>query len=99
MKNKYQRMTKEEKKKTKEKYYATEEGKNLHNRLIRLLITGIMGILFSGYLVYSNYTQDGNNIWQYIMAAILFIASIIFIIGSSKIKGKVLNKYAIKNSK
>ena len=99
MKNKYQRMNKEEKTKIKEKYYSTPEGKNMKNRLTRLLITGTMGILFSAYLVYSNYTQDGNNIWQYIMSGILLIASLVFIIGSFKIKGKVLNKYAIKNSK
>lgn len=99
MKNKYQRMNKEEKTKIKEKYYSTPEGNNMKNRLTRLLITGTMGILFSAYLVYSNYTQDGNNIWQYIMSGILLIASLVFIIGSFKIKGKVLNKYAIKNSK
>ena len=99
MKNKYQRMNKEEKKNIKEKYFATEAGKSMSNRLIRLLITGLMGIFFSLYLVYSNYTNDGNSIWQYIMSAILFVASLVFIFGSIKIKIKVLNKYAIKNSK
>jgi len=99
MKNKYQRMNKEEKKNIKNKYYATTEGKAMHNRLIRLLIIGFMGILFGIYLIYSNYTQDGNNIWQYILAGMLMVASLVFIIGSIKIKGKVLNKYAIKNSK
>ena len=99
MKNKYQRMNKEEKKKLKEKYFSTEDGKNMYNRLIRLIITGIIGILFGLYLIYSNYTNDGNNIWQYIISGVLIIASIIFIIGSIKIRIKVLNKYAIKNSK
>ena len=99
MKNKYQRMNKEEKKQLKKEYRNTETGKNMYNRLTRLLITGAMGIVFSFYLVYSNITSDGNNIWQYIMAGILFIGSLIFLIGSLIIKGKVLNKYAIKNSK
>lgn len=99
MKNKYQRMSKTEKSETAKKYYNTDQGKAMNNRLTRLLITGIIGILFSAYLVYSNYTEDGNNIWQYIIAGILFIASIIFLIGRYKIKVKVLNKYAIKNSK
>ena len=99
MKNKYQRMNKEEKKEIQNKYYATNEGKAMKNRLIRLSIIGIMGILFSIYLIYSNYTQDGNSIWQYIMSGILIIASLIFIIGSINIRSKVLNKYAIKNSK
>lgn len=99
MKNKYQRMNKEEKNKIKEKYYATEEGKSMRNRLTRLLITGTIGILFALYLIYSILTNDGNNIWQYVISGILIIASIVFIIGSIKLRIKVLNKYAIKNSK
>ena len=99
MKNKYQRMNKQEKKDIREKYYKTEDGKTMYNRLTSLLITGSMGIIFALYLTYSNYTKDGNNIWEYLIAAILLIASIIFIIGSLKIKTKVLNKFAIKNTK
>lgn len=99
MKNKYQRMSKEEKKQTKEKYYATEDGKIMKNRLIRLFIIGVMGIAFSGYLVYSNITKDGNSIWQYLTASVLFIFSIVYIISSFKLRVKVLNKFAIKNSK
>jgi len=99
MKNKYQRMSKQEKKELKETYYKTEEGKSMYNRLTRLLITGSMGILFSIYLIYTNYSKDGNNIWEYLVAAILLIASIIYIISSIKIKIKVLNKFAIKNTK
>lgn len=99
MKNKYQRMNKSEKKLIKQKYYAKEEGKNMQNRLNRLVITGIMGLLFSAYLIYSNITNDGNNVWQYILSGILIIASLLFIIGSYKIRIKVLNQYAVKNSK
>lgn len=99
MKTKYQRMTKNEKKEIQDKYYKTENGKAMKNRLTRLLITGTMGILFSLYLFYTNYTNDGNNIWEYILSSILLVASIIFIIGSFKIKYKVLNKEAIKSSK
>lgn len=99
MKNKYQRMTKEEKKQIKEKYYATEDGKIMKNRLVRLFIIGVMGIVFSGYLVYSNITKDGNSIWQYLTAGILLIFSIVYIISSFKLRVKVLNKFAIKNSK
>lgn len=99
MKTKYQKMNKEEKLEIQNKYYATEAGKAMKSRLTRLLIVGFMGIIFSAYLAYSNYTNDGNSIWQYIMAGILLIASLTFIIGSIKIRHKVLNKYATKNSK
>lgn len=99
MKTKYQKLTKSEKKEIKETYYKTEDGKAMKNRLTRLLITGSMGIIFSIYLFYTNYKNDGNNIWEYILSGILLVASIIFIIGSYKIKHKVLNKEAIKSSK
>ena len=92
-------MNKEQRKNIKDKYFNTEDGKSMYNRLMRLIITGVIGIFFSIYLIYSNYTTDGNNIWQYIMAGILIIASIIFILGSIKIRLKVLNKFALKNSK
>lgn len=99
MKTKYQRMTKHEKQNIQSKYFSTDEGKTMKNRLIRLIITGIMGIIFGIYLIYSNYIKTEANIWEYITAGILITASVIFIIGSIKIRHKVLNKETIKNSK
>ena len=46
MKNKYQRMTKEEKKECRQKYYATPKGKEMKIRFLRLKIIGILGIAF-----------------------------------------------------
>ncbi len=96
MKNKYQRMNKEEKQKCKEKYYKTEKGKEMKVRFIRLNIIGIVGIFFSIFLIINGYIENSINIWTWIWASILFICSMIFIIGSSILKGKVLNNFAVK---
>ena len=98
MKNKYQRMNKEEKKELIGDYKKTEFGKNYLFRLKRLLIIGIVGIAFAilEFLV-AYFNKD--DIWDYISSGLLLIISIVFIIGSIRLKGKQLNKYALKRTK
>ena len=50
MKNRYQRMNKEEKKKCREKFYQTDKGRELKKRFTRLTILGIIGICFAVFL-------------------------------------------------
>lgn len=97
MKNKYQRMTKEEKKKIKNRYYKTEQGKQQKNRLIRLFICGILGTLFAIYIVIDAYLKRTINIWTWIGSIILLLFSITFIVSSIHLRGKCLNLYAVKN--
>jgi hypothetical protein len=94
MKTKYERMNKEEKKKLIEKYKKTKEGASLLKRLNRLNIIGIIGIIFSILLIIISLKDF--NILDYLTIIPLFLASILFIIMSYKLKKKVLNKFAIK---
>ena len=95
MKNKYQRMSKDEKKKLKQKFIQTEYGKNLLHRLNRLLIIGLIGIVFAIFeFVISFLNKD--DIFDFISAVLLLVISIIFIISSIKTKTKQLNNYALK---
>lgn len=96
MKNKYQRMNREEKKQCQKFYYNTEKGKEMRRRLNRLVVLGIIGILFAVFLVISGYISNEINWATWTMAVILIIFSIIFIIGSYKLRIKCLNAYAIK---
>ena len=98
MKNKYQRMNKEEKEKLKKEFIKTKQGKDLMFRLKRLLIIGILGVICSIVLYIVAFISK-EDIFDYISASLLLIASIIFIIGSIKLKGKHLNNFAIKNPK
>ncbi len=91
---KYYSLNKEEKYKLKNNFYATQYGNELRARLNRLLIIGIMGILFSIYLFIFNTTK-----WDIVTGIILLLASFTFIIASFKIRINKLNDYLIKQSK
>lgn len=95
MKNKYQRMSKEEKKKLQESYKKTELGANMLSRLKRIVITGSLGAIVSIVLIILAIIEKGN-IFDYIYAGVLTVASIVFLIGSFKIKNKVLNDFALE---
>ena len=95
MKNKYQRMNREEKKKLVEEFQKTEVGKNQLFRLKRLFIIGIVLIIFGILeILVAYFTKKG--IWDYISGVMCIITAIIFIGGSFKIKGNSLNNFAIK---
>ena len=99
MKNKYQRMTKEEKKSCQRAYYNTPKGKEMKIRFTRLIVIGITGIIFSIFLIINGYLSQELSIGKLILACILTIFSIIYIVGSITLKGKCLNNFAIKNMK
>ena len=84
-------LSKEERNKLKEEFYNTDIGKDLKLRLTRLLIIGILGILFSIYMFISN-----TSIFDIIIGIILLIASIIFIIASFRLRITKLNDYLVK---
>jgi len=91
---KYYSLTKEEKKNLKKEFYETEFGKHIKGRLNRLLLVGFLGILFSIYLFI-----DPLNKWNIVLGIILTMASLIFIIGSYKVRIDKLNKFLIKKNK
>lgn len=99
LKNKYERMTNEEKKKCKEMYYNTSKGKEMRTRFLRLNIIGVCGILFSIFLVVSGAISKELSWATWVMAGLLLFFSIFYIIGSFLLKKKCLNDFAIKSLK
>ena len=91
---KYYSLNKEEKKDLKKKFYNTEFGASIKKRLDRLFLTGVLGILFSTYLFISP-----SNKWDIVTGVILLIASIIFIIGSFKVRIDKINTFLTKKKK
>lgn len=91
---KYYSLTKKEKQKLKEDFYNTDFGKSIKNRLNRLLLIGILGILFSIYLFI-----NPSNKWDVVSGIILSIASLVFIIGSFKVRIDKLNNFLVKKKK
>lgn len=94
LKTKYERMSKEEKKKTLEDYRKTEVGKSMIVRLTRLIVIGILGILYSVFLFVSNFKDLKWT--DYLVVVPLFLISIFFIVMSIRLKKKVLNQFAVK---
>ena len=59
MKNRYERLSKEEKKEARDRFKNTEDNKLLYKRLFRLQIICIIGILFGiGVMAYCIITHD-----------------------------------------
>ncbi|MCI8466930.1 MAG: hypothetical protein HFI08_01875 [Bacilli bacterium] len=96
MKNKYQRLSKNDKLECRNMYYSTPKGKEMHLRLIRLNIIGICGLLISIYIIGNGIIKNILNWSDYFIAVPLFLASIIFLVGAYFIRGKVLNQFALK---
>ena len=96
VKNKYQRMSKEEKKVLKSQYYQTNKGKEMKARLNRLVVIGSIGILFSIFLVISGYLSQKLDWATWLLAGILLFFSVFYIVSSCMLRGKVLNQFAIK---
>ena len=92
---KYYYLNKNEKKELKNDFYKTEFGKNINNRLNRLFLTGVIGILFSLFLIIKP-----TNKWDIVTSIILLVSSLLFIIGSFRVRIKKLNNFLInKNNK
>lgn len=94
IKTKYDKMSKIEKKDLLEKYKKTDNGKVMMDRLYRLMITGIISLLFSIGLFVFQYKK--LELMDYLTIIPLFLAGILFIMMSFKLKRKVLIQYAIK---
>ena len=95
VKIKYDRLTKEEKKELLERYKKTDAGLVMYNRLVRLRVIGFIGIIFSIFLFLYEYKTI--ELTDYLIVIPLFLASLLFIMMSFKLKRKVLNRFVIKN--
>ena len=94
LKLKYYTLNKEEKKNIKNEFYETEFGLNIKKRLDRVFIIGILGILFSLYLIIFPTSKLDT-----IMGILLIISSFVFIFGEHKVRIEKINNYLVKKKK
>ena len=99
MKNKYQRMNKEEKKELKKAFYQTAKGKELKMRYIRLIIIGLIGIAFSIFMIVDGSLKNGLVWHEWLVIAVLSIFSLVFIFSPLKLQADTLNWYAVNGEK
>lgn len=95
----YNHLSKEEKKKIKEKYKDDYAKSDFDNRLKRLLIYSFIGFIFSIFLVVYSFITNESMISNLLIAIPLFIVSVIFLIGRYYAKITVLNKIALNLKK
>lgn len=98
MNYKYDRLTKEEKEKAKKDFYNTDRGKNLKIRFNRILVYGIILLLF-GIILLIEELIKGNSISQIIYGIILILFGVAFIIGRFIVIRKQVNDFITKKKK
>lgn len=94
MKTKYERMSKEEKKKLVLEYKKTPFGITMFKRLIRINVIGIILIIYAIYEFLSNLS---NLKWtNYFVSIPLFGIGLFFIVMAFRVRKKALNNFAIQ---
>ncbi|MBQ6840765.1 MAG: hypothetical protein IJO63_01455 [Bacilli bacterium] len=96
MKVKYLRLSKEERKKVKEKYYQTETGKYVKKKLISSLICAIGCLLFSAYLITDAFINNLST-FEKVYGFMILIVGMFLLIAYRKIYVRKINEYVIKN--
>ena len=98
LKNKYQRLTKEEKKEACQKFYQTEFGKKMKPVFKRLLIISILLFIYALVLVLDSLLKKGS-IWNYVAAILVASCAFVFLIGRHKIIVRDVNNFLISKDK
>lgn len=98
MNYKYDRLTKEEKRKAKEEFFNTERGKSLKIRFNRIFIYGIILFVF-GIILLVEAIIKKDSVAQIIYGSILILFGISFIIGRFIILRKQVNDFITKKKK
>lgn len=112
MKNKYERLSKEERKKSIEEFKSIDANHEvLIKRLNRLKIVGLIGIIYSlimfildflnaqGILKFGFNTFGKHVIISYIVDACLLVFCVFFFVKANQILSEQVNKYLIEKDK
>lgn len=96
MKIKYLRLTKEERKKVRELYYATPKGKALKSKL-RLVLFSSLGLLLCFIYLITDALMHSGSTWDYAYAICILVFAIFFLVAYFKLRLKRLNDYVVNN--
>ena len=100
MKNRYQRLSKEEKKEAKKRYIAfSDRNKNYMSLLTRMLILGIIGLVYGIISSIFDAFILSVPVYCYIVDAVIVIFSVFLIVQKNQIQASTINKFLIDESK
>ena len=94
MKNRYQRMTKEERKKLRKDYKDSHA--ELKKRLDRVVIISIIGILYGIAMFIFDYYRNAVDIWSWIIDSVLVIVCVLLFVQSRRMLAREYNRFAIQ---
>ena len=89
----YHVLTKDEKKRIKEKYRASKRGEGMLPRLNRLIIEGLFLIFFAVAMICAGFITKELHWWMWTLAAICLIVAILFLVGQYIIRTNEYNNY------
>ena len=96
MKNKYQRLTKAEKKQAvKDFRAASEKNNNYMKTLTRMKVYGILGLIYGIAAILSDVFILNAAVWAYLVDGVVIIFSLYLLIQRNTIKTAVVNNFLI----
>lgn len=100
MKNKFQRMSRQERKEL-IKEYKNENDNNKHyiSTLNRMLVLGIIGFVYGTIAILFDIFVLNVSFWTYIIDAVVMIFTVFLIVQRQRILIATMNNYAINKSK
>jgi hypothetical protein len=99
MKNKYERLSKEEKKQARQDYISfSEVNANIYKKLKRLIIISYIGIIYSVAMFIVDFIIT-KNVWDFVIDGVLMVFCVWFIIRSKTLISDSINKFLIENKK
>ena len=100
MKNKYQRLSKEEKKEAKKRYIAfSDRNKSYMSLLTRMLVLGIIGLTYGIISAIFDAFILSVPVWSYVVDGVIIVFSVFLLVQKSRIQSSTINKFLIEETK
>ena len=96
MKIKYLRLTKDQRKKARNLYYATPKGKALKSKL-RMVIISIIGLVLCAVIFLIEAILTNGSAWDYAYSICLGVFALIFLIAYIHLRLQRINNYVVSN--
>ncbi|HOB26059.1 MAG TPA: hypothetical protein PLB45_04345 [Bacilli bacterium] len=98
MKNKYMRLSKEEKRKAESDYIKeSDKNKSAFNALKRLKLLSIFGTIYSIVMFALDFFTNltGSTVWSFIIDAVLLVFSVLMFVEQDRLRIRYINNFLI----
>lgn len=100
MKNKYERLSKEEKRIACDNFKNSEDNKNkVYEKLTRLKIIGLIGFIIEFIWMLLDVFVYKSKVWIYFFDAVVVIICFVAFLKASQMRSRLVNSYLINNKK